>query len=150
MEINEKKGIGKGNNPKSHKNLVPVKPGQVLNPNGARGQDRQMRMLRQLSHQTVKDIVELGLTGTLAELKEIVEDDTAPALRRGFAKIIGDAVVNGNLDVIDRLLDRLIGRVPVVIENNIKENPPQTEEEIKERTEFLREKMRKLALLDGR
>jgi hypothetical protein len=63
--------------------------------------------------------VSIGSDGR--ETEEKVENDT-PALRKAFAKIILKAIKQGNMFEIDKILDRVIGKVKEEHDHNLKLN----------------------------
>lgn len=117
--------MAKGIHPNSLANLKPtmIKKGEVRNPEGGRAHRPESRALRKVTNETVKEVIETGLTGTLDDLRKIAMDPNEAALKRGLAKAIGDAVAAGDVAILERLFERLTGKVPVILEHQGSSGP---------------------------
>lgn len=88
------------------------KPGQSGNPDGARKHDKVTRALRTLTIETYKEVIELVLTENLDGLKTMILDKKTPALQVGVAKAFLMAIHKGDYAVIERIAERIIGKIP--------------------------------------
>ena len=91
-------------------NLKPWAPGTSGNPNGRPVIPEEIKKMRKLTNEELKDIGDLLLFGNLDELNKVIADPRETVLRIWFAKIIKRAVENNELDPLETLLDRLVGK----------------------------------------
>ena len=103
-------------------NLIPIKKGERLNPNG-RPRKLITDVIKQLEELGIKpatkpdiqDIYMRLINVEIPELEQIVKDSTQPVLVR----IVGKSVLSGKgFDIIEKMLDRSIGKVPNSIDLN--------------------------------
>ena len=103
-------------------NLIPIKKGERLNPNG-RPRKLITDVIKQLEELGIKpatkpdiqDIYMRLINVEIPELEQIVKDSTQPVLVR----IVGKNVLSGKgFDIIEKMLDRSIGKVPNSIDLN--------------------------------
>ena len=80
------------------------KPKGALNP--------VQRALKNLTIDTYREVVELVLTGNLDALKEMAESKTHAAIQVGLARAFIKAIKEGNHEVMERMAERLIGKIP--------------------------------------
>jgi hypothetical protein len=95
------------------------------NPLGAKLQDPAKRALRKLTIETYREVIELVLTGNLTELKALAEDPKTPAIQVGVATAFMKAIKNGDYDIIERIAERIVGKIPdelKVTSNNLNAN----------------------------
>lgn len=88
-----------------------IKHGQVLNPLGRPRVPEIMRAVRTMTQQEVAEVGSMLLERTLKELRAIHADPLTSAFKAVFAKAIVRAYENADMGPVDRLLDRIIGRV---------------------------------------
>lgn len=110
----------------NEKNLRPPwKPGQSGNPSGRPKDPPGMSELRKLTRQTYKELVELMLLDKWDELAKIRANPKERPLKRLLASVLVQADRKGDIHALDKLLERVIGKVkeevhvsgkPVVIE----------------------------------
>ena len=103
-------------------NLIPIKKGERLNPNG-RPRKLITDVIKQLEELGIKpatkpdiqDIYMRLINVEIPELEQIVKDSTQPVLVR----IVGKSILSGKgFDIIEKMLDRSIGKVPNSIDLN--------------------------------
>lgn len=111
----EKVKYRKGRHPNTLKNLKPAKPGEVRNPKGI-GQPPHLRALRKFTHDYLMDIIDVALTGNVEQLKEIAEDPKTPAIQVGVARVLYNAIKDGDWTRIEHILVRILGKVPEKID----------------------------------
>lgn len=119
----EEKKFKQGKNPNSLKNLVPIKPGQVLNPFGS--QDKGKRKLHNVSNAVVRDVIDAALSGNLEALKAISEDPDAPALKVGVARALFNAIKSGDWGTLERIVEKITGKTPIIVEQTIDDKRPR-------------------------
>ena len=134
METNKKK-YEHGKNPNSIRNLKPVKKGEVRNPFGAAMHDAEKRKWKGATVGYVREIIDIVVMGQPSDLEKIYtapEGSGAPENgKRVLAKFVHDAIATGNWSSIERLLERVLGKVPDRIEHTVETQAVLSEEEMK-------------------
>ncbi len=87
------------------------KKGQSGNPKGRIPNDA-IKALRKITIETYREVIEMVLTGKLADLKALAEHPDTPAIQIGVATSFLKAIKNGDYAVIERLAERIIGKIP--------------------------------------
>lgn len=100
--------VGKGKPPKT----TQFKPGNNANPLGANAHDPVAKALRKITKETLNEVIELALNANTSELNRIYQDPETPALKKILCGVIADACKDKTLSSLERLLERLIGKVP--------------------------------------
>ena len=96
------------------------KKGQSGNPNGARAHNHAVKALARLTVATYREVIELVLTGNLTELKAMAENPKTPAIQVGVASAFMKAIKSGDYAVIERIAERIVGKIPDEINVNSK------------------------------
>lgn len=106
------------------KHLQPhqFKPGQSGNPEGARAHNPITKALKNLTVATYREVIELVLTGNLDALKDMVHDPKSSSLQVGIAKAFAKAIENGDYGVIERIAERIVGKIPDELNVNSNNN----------------------------
>lgn len=94
--------------PKEHQ----FKKGKSGNPAGARAHNPITKALKNLTVDTYREIIEVVCTGNLDRLKDIIEDPKTSALQVGIARAFFDAIKKGDYLVIERIAERIVGKIP--------------------------------------
>lgn len=102
----------RGKHPASKANLQMWKPGQSGNPEGGRAHDPTTKIMRKLTTEYFKDCIDAAVNGNLSDLVKIAEDPNTPVIKVGIAKCLADAVTKGNWDLLEKIIARLVGKVP--------------------------------------
>jgi hypothetical protein len=123
MKVKKKRTL----NPNSLKNLKHIKKGQVLNPRGGNAHNPEMKMIKELTIEGLKECVTLMTMGTLADLKIAVENPESSSMHVGVAKCMFDAINRGDWNTIERIIERVVGKVTVHVDHtsNGKELAPR-------------------------
>jgi hypothetical protein len=66
-----------------------------------------------------REIIEHALMGTLADLRCLVENPRTPNIQRAIASVVYTAVENSDLDTLEKLVERVIGKIPDQIDVNV-------------------------------
>jgi hypothetical protein len=90
------------------------KKGSSGNPGGRRKDDKVLGELRRLSVESYRQAIELIVTGSKAEVQALATQ-TDSMLHAAIAHCFVKAVSRGDFDVVDRILGRVIGKIPDVI-----------------------------------
>lgn len=98
------------------------KKGQTGNPNGRPTLNPAQKALRSLTIDTYREVVELVLTGNLAQLKAMAEHPETPAIQVGIAVSFMKAIKSGDYTIIERIAERIIGKIPDVVNVNSNAN----------------------------
>lgn len=88
------------------------KKGVSGNPEGGRVHNPAIRALTKLTIETYRECVELVCTGNLTDLKEMAENPKTSALQVGIATAFMKAIKSGDYTVIERIAERIIGKIP--------------------------------------
>lgn len=87
------------------------KPGQSGNPAG-RPPNPIPRALKELTVESYRKVIEAVCTGNLDNLRMMIDDPGTSALQVGIATSVLNAVVAGDYSVIERIAERIIGKIP--------------------------------------
>lgn len=90
------------------------KKGQSGNPKG-RVPSQAIRALKNLTIETYREVIELVLSGNIAALREMIENPNTPAIQVGVATSFMKAIKNGDYTIIERIAERIVGKIPDVI-----------------------------------
>lgn len=94
------------------------KKGQSGNPQGSRLHNPAIRALRKLTVETYREVIELVLQGKVSDLQEMAKNPDTPAVQVGIAVAFLKAIKNGDYDVIERIAERIVGKIPEVVTVN--------------------------------
>lgn len=114
--------------PKSKSKLHPKmkavqwKKGQTGNPNGRPPISPAQRALKNLTVETYREVIELVLTGNVADLKAMAENPNTPAIQVGVAVSFMKAIKSGDYAIIERIAERIVGKIPDVVHVNSNNN----------------------------
>lgn len=98
--------------PNSLKNLKPIRPGEVRNPDGGRTHDPVKKALRSFTNEYLKEVIEAAVMGDLLALKEIIDDEKSPAIKVGVAKSVLKAIEYGDWTLLNSIIERIVGKIP--------------------------------------
>lgn len=91
------------------------RPGISGNPAG-RPKDVLGKKMRQLTAEEFADIANLIVKGSIEELRAIAKDESQTALRVMIASVAVRIISKGDMDNLDKLLNRLVGKVKDVVQ----------------------------------
>jgi hypothetical protein len=100
--------VGKGKPPKHSQ----FKPGNNANPIGAKAHNPAVRALKQITIESYREIIELVMTKNIKTLKEVINHPDTSAVQVGVAKAFLKAIRNGDYGVIERIAERIVGKIP--------------------------------------
>lgn len=87
------------------------KPGQSGNPGGTSKVDRELMVIRKLSKEKFKELANILISGTREDLERMLASPGTSALTEMVIKVVLGIAERGDMTSLDRLLDRLIGKV---------------------------------------
>lgn len=96
------------------------KKGQSGNPEGARAHNPAIKALTKLTIESYREVIEIVMTGTLQDLKEMAEDPKTSALQVGIATSFMKAIKSGDYAIIEKIAERIIGKIPDELNVNSK------------------------------
>jgi len=97
-------------------NLKPFQPGHPGGPGRPPGPDKELRKYtRQLIAETVTKLLEL----TKDELDDLTKKKDVPSLESTLARVILKCHSKGEFTDLDKILDRIIGKVPQKFEGEL-------------------------------
>lgn len=121
------------NHPNSLKNLKPFQPGVSGNPKGRpRGIPDELMAIKSLSHLEITKLISKYARMTAPEMEEVIQNNKLSMLELSFCSMFKKSIELGDFTRISFLLDRCIGKVKEVLEDD------ETQEE--------RERLKKLSL----
>jgi hypothetical protein len=88
------------------------KKGESGNPNGRPPLPPEVKAIRALTHQEIKELGEVILGCNRDDLELIVKNHEATVLRRWIAKVALNGLDHGNMMTLNALLDRIVGSTP--------------------------------------
>lgn len=88
----------------------PFSKGQSGNPGGRPKQSEADKVLTKLTREQFSDIAEMIVLGQWDAIEQIVKNETETVLRKLIAQCLIKAGSRGDWYVVDKLLDRLIGK----------------------------------------
>lgn len=103
-----------GENRKRPHLKAPWKKGQSGNPKGRpKGTTNVIRQaLRELTVETYREVIETVLKGNMAALQAIIDDPDTPVIQVGVAKAFMKAMKAGDYATIERIAERIVGKIP--------------------------------------
>lgn len=104
-------------------NLKPWKPGESGNPDGRPPVPEEIKKIRNLTKNEIKEVGSILLKGREDELVLLVKDPETPVLRKWMANVALKALERGDMMTLNALLDRLVGRVKEEIDLNVIPKP---------------------------
>lgn len=87
------------------------KPGQSGNPRGAAAHNQDMKRLRILTKGEVAEVGTMILEGNRDALQAVLTDTSVSTLKLWFASVALKAINKGDMNSLDVLLNRIIGKV---------------------------------------
>lgn len=87
------------------------KKGQSGNPKG-RQANPITKALRNLTVKEYQEVINLALKGNLRDLQALINDPNTSCMQVGVATALAKAIKAGDVDIIDRLASRIIGKIP--------------------------------------
>ena len=104
-------------------------PGVVTNPNGRPRLPEDIKTIRELTQAEFTRVSNKYLQMSSEEIEAIVKEPSTPMLELMVASIISKAVIYGDQNRLNLLLDRLIGKVPIPVARSA---DPQILEKLKD------------------
>lgn len=101
------------------------KKGVSGNPEGGRAHNPATKALKKLTIETYREVIELVLQGNLDDLQAMIKNPKTTALQVGVAAAFLKAIKNGDYAVVERIAERIVGKIPEEINvnsNNINQN----------------------------
>lgn len=99
-------------NPKPPPKHSRWKKGKSGNPEGGRAHNPALKALRKITIESYREIIELVLTSDVRAIKAIAEDPKSTGLQVGIAVAFLKAIKNGDYTVIERIAERIVGKIP--------------------------------------
>ena len=93
-------------------NLRPAKKGEIRNPTGGNQPSVLLKALRKITIDSYREVIEFVMSNNITALKAIIEDKEAPAFKVGVATSMLKAIKTGDYNMIDRIAERIIGKIP--------------------------------------
>lgn len=97
-------------------NLRPIKKGEIRNKRGAGAHNEALKAFRRLTIDRYREVIEVGLSSDLAGLQAIIKDPKTPALQLGIATALVKSFQRGDINVLEQLASRIVGKIPDKLE----------------------------------
>lgn len=88
------------------------KPGKSGNPSGRPALNPIFKALKNLTVQSYREVIEKVCTGNIDALRIMAEDSKTSALQLGVVKSMIKAIMSGDYATIDRIAERVVGKIP--------------------------------------
>ncbi len=95
------------------------KPGESGNPDGRPPMPPAVKALRKLTVEKLEEIADLILDGNRTQLTAIAASHTDSAIRVAYARAALNAMAKGELDTLELILARLVGKVKERMEASV-------------------------------
>jgi hypothetical protein len=96
------------------------KKGQSGNPLGSKLHNPITRALKKLTIETYREVIELVMSGNNAALEKMIKNPKTSALQVGIATAFQKAIKAGDYGVIERIAERIVGKIPDELNVNSK------------------------------
>lgn len=101
--------------PKQLANLKPIKKGQILNPNGGKAHNPLVRAISSYTNNIFAEVLQAVLTADSKTLHAMtLPGPNSNSLRMLVARAMEKAVKDADYSFVERIADRMIGRIPDV------------------------------------
>lgn len=105
--------------------------GQVANPLGGRAHNPEVKKIKKLTREELVDLGSLLLKVKQERLTDLVNDPETPGLKAWIASVAERGIKSGNMQTLDALLDRLIGKVEIKAKVDLRNpNTEKTDDQI--------------------
>ncbi len=94
------------------------KPGVSGNENGRPPLDPAVKQFKKLTQDIIDEVGFLVLDGDKVGLAKIIADPQASTLKRWIAQVAETGIKLGDMDSLDKLLNRLLGKAPQKLEHS--------------------------------
>lgn len=94
-----------------------IKPGEVRNPHGRPKLPEHVKKAKRLNKGRFIEILNEHIMSTAPQLKSKIDDPSTPALELCVIKILFEAIKGGDHKRFEFILDRLIGKVPISVDD---------------------------------
>lgn len=101
----------------SNRVTMVFKKGQSGNPNG-RGPNILNNAMQKLTREELEDIANVIIKGKREDLKKVLEDKNSSVIKLMFASSVMRIMKEGDTDGLDKILNRLIGKVKDTLDVN--------------------------------
>lgn len=96
-------------------NTKPTNPkkfqkGNCANPRGAGAHNKEVKVIRRLTHDDIAEIGSLILDGNVEKLKEIQTNPATTVLKVWMCSVAIKAINKGDAQALNALLDRIVGK----------------------------------------
>jgi hypothetical protein len=92
------------------------KKGQTGNPNGRPTLPKEIRNLKKFSTKELEDLITVLFQADDVEIQAIINDPTAPRIKKIMAQVLEKAMETGNMNQVDMVLNRIVGKVKEKVE----------------------------------
>ena len=104
-------------------NLKPWKPGESGNGKGRPPVPEDVKRIRKLTNDEIKEVGSLLLSGKQSELEALLKSDDTPMLKKWIASVAIAGVNAGDEKKLDAILNRIVGKVKEEIDVNVIPRP---------------------------
>jgi hypothetical protein len=99
-------------------NLKPWKPGESGNPEGRPAIPEEIKKLRLLTNEEIKEVATLLLDKNYSAIQLMENDPSTPMLKLWMVKVALKATDRGDMMTLNAFLDRVVGKVKEQVEHS--------------------------------
>lgn len=110
---------------KSLANLKPFQKGKSGNPSGRTQQSPELHRIKQLTASELAELANYIIKGDYETIRNLGKDPNATVLQRMVVAVATKIIMKGDMQALDTLLNRLIGKVKEHVEVTGKDGGPQ-------------------------
>jgi hypothetical protein len=104
--------------PKQLANLKKIKKGEVRNPGGRPKGDPILDKLKKLTVEELEELVNVLIKGNIGELRRISKDENTSVIKAMVTAVAIKIISRGDMASLDKLLDRLVGKIKERVEHS--------------------------------
>jgi hypothetical protein len=101
----------------------PFLPGQSGNPGGRPAVPEDVKRIRKLTNDEIKEVGALLLESKQSELEAMLASDDTPALRKWIASVTVSGIKTGDEKRLNAILDRVAGKIPQHVDVSVGPRP---------------------------
>jgi hypothetical protein len=98
--------------------MAKIVKGEIRNPNGRPKANKEVAGVRELTRHNLMVIMNKYMYRTRGELKDLLKDDSLTVIESMVIRLMAEVTAKGKDSTFDTLIDRVIGKTPLRVENH--------------------------------